>query len=305
MVQKFLIGKLPICTGLLRTNGEFDIFSSNHRRSSSIADRANDNKVHRDIMFQRMIAAVGHKCANVNEAAAKMLHAMKYDRLEGGKELSSGNISNRVDIVKKSGLITGKLRDAFVKLHDEYSDNSGNTSSSHAATVSTIKFSDTALSELAKSGAKFFVQGEGSADPKGPTMPAGPDGTTMPFIVPADGTILKSEPGSKCTNVAFRRSVFVSGITYRGLETRVKKEGNSKLSGKTKHTKSIKFDEYTLRPTAGIMRYTTRVFRYLNDCNVVEVCLMKSSEVTTTVSGRKKGSSNEYGGVREEINLAW
>ena len=41
------------------------------------------------------------------------------------------------------------------------------------------------------------------------------------------------------------------------------------------------------------MRYTTRVFRYLNDCNVVEVCLVKSSEVTTTVSGRKKESSNE------------
>ena len=66
----------------------------------------------------------------------------------------------------------------------------------------------------------------------------------MPFKVPADGTILKSEPGSIYPDVAFRQSDFVSGITYRGLENRVKKDGNSKLSGKTNHKKSIKFDEY-------------------------------------------------------------
>ena len=53
------------------------------------------------------------------------------------------------------------------------------------------------------------------------------------------------------------------------------------------------------------MRYSTRVFRYLNDCNVVKVCLMKSSEVTTTVSGRKKESSNEVVHAEYEKKLTW
>jgi hypothetical protein len=59
--------------GLRRTNGKYDIISSNHRSSRSIEDRANDDKVHRDNKFQFAIASAGHKCKDVNEAAKMML----------------------------------------------------------------------------------------------------------------------------------------------------------------------------------------------------------------------------------------
>ena len=229
-----------------------------------------------------MIAAVGHKCANVNEAAVKMLYALEHDRLDGDKKIDA---NSRMGIINNSNLMSRELIDPLFELYKSTRNNPGNTTAHRSVSNSTMDTNDEKISALVGSGAKFFVQAMGVADSENPSWPNGHPYYGKPFVWPAEGTLLKAEKSSGLPDVKFSMEHVLNGISYRSLEGRVKKGTNG--DGKTNKKKVLRFQDYQLRYTNGIARYHRSEFFYINDCGVMEVQFVKTSELTTSQSGRK------------------
>lgn len=196
------------------------------------------------------------------------LHYMKHDAF--GNLLRSGVANYRYRSFINSDFLRGRSLDLFKKVRDEDKPNNGNTKSHHSTSTEDMKEMDAILQPLVSSGKKFIVQADGTAKKSNPTNI---DGTS--FITPQDNTLILAQKGSNEPHVLFRLENFVPGITVRGLENRCRGmngDGNTKM----RHT--VKFEDYQIDVTQGIVKYVSRKFEYMNEQRVAEVQFVKRSD---------------------------
>jgi len=270
----------------LRKHGNFKIVSLAGRRKI----QAGLKLVHLDKFFQLSIICLLSRATDRVGFEARMKEAiatvLKQDRLDDEASLSAGTSSKRRTYFIQSGIMFGDGMLLFKTMYDSQRVNPGNNSSHNSSSSSTMDSVTRQLQPRFNDSSWFFLQATGSSSvDKGPTWPDG-----RPFSFPEDGTIIKSKPGSNEPDVKFRESDVVTGIAYGGLLERLNNRTNG--TGKTKTKKVEKKPEYEARYNNGMMTYTSNNLQYINKYNVVEVQLVKSSEVTTTQTGRKPPSSD-------------
>jgi len=203
----------------------------------------------------------------ITKCVREALHYMRHDA--SGALLRSGVANYRYKAFINSELLRDRSLSLFMKARDEDKPNDGNTKSHHSTSTEDMKEMDAILQPLVSSGRKFIVQADGTAKKSNPTNK---DGTS--FITPQDNTLILAKEGSNESHVLFRLENFVPGITVSGLETRCRGMNGD---GNTKMRHAVKFEDYQIEVTQGIVKYVSRKFEYMNEQCVAEVQFVKRS----------------------------
>jgi len=217
--------------------------------------------------FRRQLTyAITQRTSTDDEAVKFLLRASRYDVFGNNSRVPDAN--SRMNIIMGcDDLIVDRVLQEFYKRYKDTAHNPGNTKSHHSTSTDAMTKMDDILAPYVVSGAFFFVQARGSAKAERPTNP---DGTQ--FVAPDDGTLIEAEEDSGKPDVLFELDKFVPGIAVGGLETRTRE---MQTEGKTNSRQCVKFTDYTVEVSDGIVIYKNRSFEHVNDENIALVRFVK------------------------------